>query len=109
MPTVPTLPIPNIDRKPFYASVGAGDAAIERLRARVTALPAQLRDVPAQLRTVPAQLASLPVRAQALPTTLQKQRAEFGTKAEKLYEELAARGEKVVTELRGGAKPSTAS
>ena len=38
MPNVPNFPIRGLDAKPFYASVGAGDAAIERLRARVSTL-----------------------------------------------------------------------
>ncbi|MDQ1748510.1 MAG: hypothetical protein QOD07_2773 [Frankiaceae bacterium] len=81
MPTVPNA-------KPFYAYVGAGEAALTRLRTRVTALPTTLKTVPAIASTLPQQAKDL--------------REGFGTKAEKLYEELAARGEKIVTDLRGG-------
>jgi hypothetical protein len=96
---MPTVPNP----KPFYAYVGAGEAALTRLRTRVTALPTTLKTVPALAQTLPQQ-------AKELQAALSKQREGFGSKAEKLYDEFAARGEKIVTDLRGGkvtAKPAT--
>src|SRR3954467_8429615 len=47
---------PTIDAKPFYAYVGAGDAAIESLRTAVITLPEAFKSVPEQLKTVPASL-----------------------------------------------------
>jgi peptidoglycan hydrolase CwlO-like protein len=110
MPTVPT-----IDAKPFYAYVGAGNAALESLRTAVTTLPEQLKTVPASLKAARTQLptqvkdlqgqfAQLPVLAAALPAQVKELQATF----EKRYSELATRGEKVVAELRGGKAKATA-
>ncbi len=46
LPTIKTLPnlpaLPGLDAKPFLASVGAGDVAIERIRERVTTFPTRV-------------------------------------------------------------------
>ena len=125
MPAVPT-----IDAKPFYAYVGAGDAAIESLRTAVITLPEAFKAVPEQLKTVPAslkaareqlptqvkdlqgqfvqlqgQIAQLPLLASSLPAQVKELQATF----EKRYDEYAIRGEKVVAELRGGKAKATAT
>jgi len=118
MPTVRT-----IDVKPFYAYVGAGDAAIESFRTRVATLPEHLKTVPAAFKTVPAGLkaareqfptqvkelqgtiAQLPLLASSLPAQVKELQATF----EKRYDEYATRGEKVVAELRGGKAKATAT
>jgi len=109
VPSLTNLPAPAA--KPFFAYVGAGDAAIERFRTRVVELPAQLKNAPVklqeQVKSLPTQLTTLPAQAKELQAQLTKSRSEFGTKAEKLYDELAARGEKIVTELRGGKNTNT--
>ena len=73
MPTVPT-----IDVKPFYAYVGAGDAALESLRTAVTTLPEQLKTVPEQLKTVPASLKAARTQLPAQVKDLQGQFAGRG-------------------------------
>jgi hypothetical protein len=93
MPTVP-------NSKPFFAYVGAGEAALTRLRTRVTALPTTLKTMPAQVKSLPALAPTLAQQAKDL-------RVGFGTKAEKLYDEFAARGEKIVSDLRGGKATTT--
>jgi peptidoglycan hydrolase CwlO-like protein len=114
MPTVPSLP--PLDAKPFYAYVGAGNAALESLRTRVTTLPEQLKTVPSSLKAARTQLpsqvkdlqgqfAQLPVFAATLPAQVKELQATF----EKRYNELATRGEKVVAELRGGKAKATAT
>jgi hypothetical protein len=118
MPNIPSFVpsltnLPGLDAKPFYAYVGAGDAAIERFRTRVVELPATLKSAPVkiqeQVKSLPTQLTTLPAQAKELQAQLTKSRSEFGTKAEKLYDELAARGEKIVTDLRGGKTTKAAS
>jgi hypothetical protein len=118
MPNIPSFvpsltSLPGLDAKPFYAYVGAGDAAIERFRTRVVELPATLKSAPVkiqeQVKSLPTQLTTLPAQAKELQAQLTKSRSEFGTKAEKLYDELAARGEKIVTDLRGGKTTKTVS
>jgi hypothetical protein len=123
MPAKPTRP--TVDVKPFYAYVGAGDAAIERIRERVATLPtrvtARVADLPDTVKTLPAQVKGLPrvkslptfaqafpAQAKELPTQLRKSAIEFSAKAEQLYAEFASRGEKVFADLRGGkAKTAT--
>ena len=60
MPAVPTL-----DPKPFYAYVGAGDAAFESLRTAVVTLPEAFNAFPDQLKTVPASLKAARVSGSA--------------------------------------------
>src|SRR5438309_6702527 len=119
----PMPAVPTIDAKPFYAYVGAGDAAIESLRTAVITLPEAFKSVPEQLKTVPASLkaareqfptqvkelqgtiAQLPLLASSLPAQVKELQATF----EKRYDEYATRGEKVLAELRGGKAKSTAT
>ena len=108
MPTVPSLPLPPIDAKPFYAYVGAGDAALTTLRTRAAQRAELLKTVPATLKTVPDQLktatAQLQEQVKGLPvlaSTLPAQVKELQATVEKRYSEFASRGEKVVAELRG--------
>jgi hypothetical protein len=93
MPAVPPPSLRALDPKPFYAYVGAGDAALARLRTRVTALPTTLKTVPAQVQE---QVKALPTLAQTLPA-----------QAKELYADFAARGEKVVADLRGSKATTT--
>src|SRR3954454_15110018 len=113
MPTVPSLSVPAIDAKPFYAYVGAGDAAIASLRARVIALPETLKTVPgqisAQVASLPTLAQTLPVQAKELQAKLLKQRGELAGNVESLYDELATRGEQGVAELRGNKAKAKAS
>ena len=156
MPTRPSLPA--VDAKPFYASLGAGDAAVSSVRSRVTALPARVTDVsttlptqlkaaqtqlgvhesgvntgaqvkalptlaqtipaqakelrsqaqqlPSQVKELRAQAEQLPAQVQQLRTQVREQAAAFSAKAEKLYDELATRGEQVFAQLRGDSKPA---
>ena len=117
MPT--RLPIDRLalDAKPFYAYVGAGDVALETLRARVASRREQLKTV--DLKTLPEQLKAVDFKT--LPTTLQEQVAQLPLLAsalpaqakelqalvEKAYNDFAVRGEKVVAELRGGKAKSS--
>ena len=124
MPT--RLPIDRLalDAKPFYAYVGAGDVALETLRARVASRREQLKTV--DLKTLPEQLKAVDFKT--LPTTLQEQVAqlqgqvaqlpllasappaqakELQALVEKAYNDFAVRGEKVVAELRGGKAKSS--
>lgn len=106
-------------RKPLYASVGAGDFAVEKLRelptrytggvkrfqAQVKELPAQVKELPVQVKELPAQVKELPAHVKELPAAVKAQLSELSEKATHLYEEFAERGENVVTSIR--KSPST--
>src|SRR3954447_22726673 len=72
MPTIPqikTLPnlpaLPGLDAKPFLASVGVGDIALERIRERVSTFPTRVTALPTRVTTeVPAAVAALPAQVQ---------------------------------------------
>ena len=112
MPTVPSLTLPTPAAKPLFAYVGAGDAALATLRSRAATRAGQLKSVPDQLKAATTQfqeqVKGLPLIAAALPAQVK----ELQATVEKRYNELAARGEQVVGQLRGGttvtAKPATA-
>jgi heparin binding hemagglutinin HbhA len=101
---------------PWYAIAGAGDLAVEKIREvsddvtrrfatldqkalqaelakRQTELSKRFEALAADARTVPAKLRELPAFAQAGFTTVLGQ-------AEETYDELAGRGEKLVTRIR---------
>jgi hypothetical protein len=127
MPSVPT-----IDTKPLYAIAGAGDFAVETLRARATVLQTQVKHLPSRAQTrrveVTKQAQSLPteLRKQVTevpttlrkqvedltatlrkqPETLRKQADELGARVASRYADLADRGEKVVAGLRGDSVKS---
>lgn len=101
---------------PLYVIAGAGDLAVEKFRAvsedvtsrfakldqktvqteltkRQTELAKRFEALAADARTVPAKLRELPAVAQASLSTVLGQ-------AEVTYEDLAARGEEIVTRIR---------
>jgi hypothetical protein len=108
-------------RKPLYAYVGAGDLALEKLRevpAELPKIPSVLSDEASRLQDALAaemsrlqdnlrmekmqtnfsvdQLRELPEHAKELRSQLEDYAATLGDKAFDLYQELVARGERVV-------------
>ena len=77
LPTIKTLPnfpaLPGLDAKPFLASVGAGNLAIETVRERVSSLPARVSALPTRVTTeVPAAVAALPTQVQEFAQSFPK-------------------------------------
>jgi hypothetical protein len=108
-------------RKPLYAYVGAGDLALEKLRevpAELPKIPSVLSDEASRLQDALAaemsrlqdnlrmekmqsnfsvdQLRELPEHAKELRSQLEDYAATLGDKAFDLYQDLVARGERVV-------------
>jgi hypothetical protein len=96
-------------RKPLFASVGAGDFAVERIKrlpevytgARAnyrTAVTTAVKDYRSAVQTLPATV-------KELPTSLKSSLTELSGKANEFYGDFVQRGEKLVTSIR--RQPST--
>jgi hypothetical protein len=113
---------------PLLAVVGAGDLAVEKIRAareeliarrttfdpkafreqaqatfleRLEALQAEMQTAPEQLRELPDKAQELPVKAQEWPARAQALVAEVLAAAFTAYGDLAGRGKTVVSSARG--------
>jgi len=85
------------DRNPLYALTGAGDLAVEKLRAMPVKLAAELRSEP---KAVARRLGELPRDVKALPERAQAFARTTFAKAGDSYDELANRGRRVVGRVR---------
>lgn len=108
---------------PLLAAVGAGDLALERLRAARTELahraasfdPKAFREqaqaslvdgvdaLQTEMMAAPEQLKALPERAQEWPTRAQSLMADLVSAAFSTYGELAVRGQTVLSHVHSGA------
>lgn len=84
----------DIDPTPLYAVVGAGDLAVEKIRAARAELSSRAESVQSEVLGAPAQ-------AKALPTKAQSAVGEAIATALTTYSELASRGKKLVTRVGG--------
>ncbi|OHV21148.1 hypothetical protein BBK14_07625 [Parafrankia soli] len=91
-------------RKPLYASVGAADLAVEKLRTLPTAYGTEVRRISDRVSQIPAQAAKVPVQVGsavlALPVTVGSQISDLQGRATQLYNSFASRGEKRVAGIR---------
>lgn len=88
-------------RKPLYAYVGAVDFTVEKARELQKAQLAQVK----QVKDIVPTVATLPTRVPAYVKELRGEAVSATTKltkkADKFYGELAARGQNLVTSVRG--------
>jgi hypothetical protein len=94
-------------KKPAFAAVGVVDFYVEQVKD----LPAEAKKLQAkleaarvarteQLKTVPAQLKTLPTQVKDLRSEVETRVAKAQTEATAYYAKLAARGEKLVSQIR---------
>lgn len=81
------------DRKPLYALVGVNAVAYEKLRE----LPLELGKLQERLS---AQGRELPVQVRTLPHQVRRYAEDVGSKATEIYNDLAARGQRIVGDVR---------
>jgi heparin binding hemagglutinin HbhA len=94
-------------RKPLYAVVGAGDLAVSRTATSLRVLPTETQSaVDSQVKLARTRLEGLRAELLTRISDLRGKAAELPGKAKGLYEDLAVRGEKVVTKVsdRPGVK-----
>ena len=104
LPTVklPEVKIVDLDeaKKPLFAAVGVVDLSVEQVKD----LPAEAKKVQAKVEAArvarTAQLKTLPAQVKDLRTEVEARVAKAQTEATALYGKLAARGEKLVTQIR---------
>ncbi|MCK9874735.1 hypothetical protein MXD59_02875 [Frankia sp. Ag45/Mut15] len=91
-------------RKPLYASVGAADLAVAKLRALPTTTGNEVRRISDRVGSLPVQAARVPVQVGtavlALPGTVTSQISDLQGRATDLYNAWASRGERRVASLR---------
>ena len=94
----------NEVRKPLYASLGAADLAVEKLRALPGAYGTEVRKISDRVVGIPTQASRVPTTVQtavkSLPATVGSQLAELSGRATELYNSFADRGEKRVSGVR---------
>lgn len=92
-------------RKPLYASVGAGDFAVAKLRELPGRYTGGVKRFQGKFEGFQAQVKEIPEQVKELPAHVKAQLSELSEKAGHLYEEFAERGESLVTSIR--RSPST--
>lgn len=88
----------NVDTTPFFAAVGATDLAVEKVRearVRAAAMRTEL-----EIDTLQSRAAKVAGEAQHLPILALNKTLELAGKAQESYDELADRGQKLVTRIR---------
>lgn len=97
------LPLNEV-RKPLYAYVGAADLAVEKLRELPSRYTAELKKRRGDAESIQTQVKDLPTTLQKqvkdLPQTVKSQLTEISEKVNEVYEDLAGRGERLVTSVR---------
>ncbi|MCM3885444.1 hypothetical protein [Frankia sp. R82] len=97
------MPLAEV-RKPLYASVGAADLAVAKLRALPTTTGNEVRRLSDRVGSLPVQAARVPVQVGtavlALPGTVTSQISDLQGRATDLYNAWASRGERRVASLR---------
>ncbi|MFL6127646.1 MAG: hypothetical protein ACJ73E_01090 [Mycobacteriales bacterium] len=89
-------------RKPWYAAVGAGDLAYDRIQKQLIQLPGELQSQLRRVRANAGELDTAQLR-EAVGRTAEQAREAYGTyagQARERYESLAHRGELAVRRLR---------
>ncbi len=91
-----------IDTTPVFVAVGLTDLAVEKVRdARVKATTVRIDLDPATLQTkAQARVTEVAEQAQELPALALNRSLELAGKAQETYENVAARGEKLVKRVR---------
>ncbi|WP_322761792.1 hypothetical protein [Frankia sp. Cr2] len=91
-------------RKPLYASVGAADAAVEKILTLPTTYVDEVKKLPGRVNDISTQAQKLPINVQtvvkALPATVGSQLSDLQGRATSLYNSFADRGEKRVSSIR---------
>ncbi len=97
------MPLSEV-RKPLYASVGAADAAVEKILTLPTTYVDEVKKLPGRVNDISTQAQKLPINVQtvvrALPTTVGSQLSDLQGRATSLYNSFADRGEKRVSSIR---------
>ena len=93
--TVKNLPTFDVAEatKPLYAVVGVADLSLEQVKDVPALYVAEAKKVSSRLSEVPAQVKTLPGQVKTLST-------EVTEKATDVYSKLAARGERLLTQIR---------
>ncbi|EFC79437.1 hypothetical protein [Parafrankia sp. EUN1f] len=99
------VPVHSSDvRKPLYASVGAADAAVEKLLTLPATYGTEVRRISDRVSQIPAQAVRVPVQVSSavlsLPITVGSQISDLQGRATELYNSFASRGEKRVAGIR---------
>jgi hypothetical protein len=94
------VPLPEV-RKPLYASVGAADLAVEKLRTLPGTTTAEVKKLSGRMTAIPARMPNqLGSAVRAIPGALTTQLSELQGRATQIYNEFADRGEQRVATIR---------
>jgi len=97
-------PSRNEIRKPLHASVGAGDFAVEKLRELPSVYTTEVKRLRGAVSGLQGQVKELPeawvAQARELPGQVKASLSGLSERATGLYDDFAARGERVVTRVR---------
>jgi hypothetical protein len=88
-------------RKPLYASVGAADLAVEKLRTLPVTTTAEVKKLSDRVSTLPARMPNQVGSAvRSLPGAVTAQLFDLQEKATQIYNDFASRGERRVANIR---------